>query len=217
MTFASAFVPPSALRPLPVAAAAEAPSRAADPALDRAVARAVETFDLTLMAIAGWLVFAERFFGFAGPWLGALCVACLVALAPALRPLGGWAGRAVERRWGLAATRIAAFLLLGAGTVGMALVPAYGTVGTLAVGLVVLCRCAQGLALGACADAAGTGPSSAPGWVGGLAGVALASALFAALAASLTGPDFRAWGWQYPFFAVVPIHLVALFARLRCG
>src|SRR5690606_5589988 len=46
-------------------------------------------------------------------------------------------------------------------------------------------------------------------------GLALASALFAYFVALLSTEDFLDWGWRYPFFVVLGINVVALFARLR--
>ena len=46
-------------------------------------------------------------------------------------------------------------------------------------------------------------------------GLILASALFAYFLALLSTADFLAWGWRYPFFVVLAINVVALFARLR--
>jgi MFS family permease len=46
-------------------------------------------------------------------------------------------------------------------------------------------------------------------------GLLVAVALFGYLLAILSPEDFLAWGWRYPFFVVLAINVVALFARLR--
>jgi MFS family permease len=53
------------------------------------------------------------------------------------------------------------------------------------------------------------------GQLGLPAGFIIASALYLLLYATLSQPDFLAWGWRYPFFCAFAINVVALFARLR--
>jgi MFS family permease len=46
-------------------------------------------------------------------------------------------------------------------------------------------------------------------------GLLVATGLFAYFLAILSTEDFLTWGWRYPFFVVLAINVVALFARLR--
>jgi MFS family permease len=133
---------------------------------------------------------------------------------------------AAQRRFGRGAKLTAALFLLGTATVTMALLPGYGTAGVLAIVLLVACRIAQGLALGASWDGLPSllAMNAAPnrrGWyamlgqLGAPLGFVVACGLFAYLWANLDPVDFYEWGWRYPFFAAFAINVVALFARLR--
>jgi MFS family permease len=64
-------------------------------------------------------------------------------------------------------------------------------------------------------------PKKQRGWyamipqLGAPLGLLVAAALFAYFLAILSPQDFLSWGWRYPFFVVLAINVVALFARLR--
>jgi MFS family permease len=46
-------------------------------------------------------------------------------------------------------------------------------------------------------------------------GLVVAALLYSYFLVILSSEDFLAWGWRYPFFVVLAINVVALFARLR--
>ena len=92
--------------------------------------------------------------------------------------------------------------------------------------LLGLFRLCQGIALGGAWDGLPSllslnAPRGRRGWyamvpqLGAPLGLVLASALFAYFLALLSAADFLSWGWRYPFFVVLAINVVALFARLR--
>ena len=64
-------------------------------------------------------------------------------------------------------------------------------------------------------------PRERRGWyamipqLGAPLGLLVAAALFAYFLLILSPADFLSWGWRYPFFVVLAINVVALFARLR--
>lgn len=198
----------------------------ADIAVGVVIGRASEYFDFFVFGIASVLVFPAVFFPFADRLQGMLYAFVVFALAFVVRPVGTLAGMAIQRRFGRSAKLTVALFLLGSSTVGMALLPSFGTAGPLAIGLLVAFRGGQGLATGGAWDGlpsllALNAPAHRRGWyamlgqLGAPLGFALACGLFAYLSAQLSSADFLDWGWRYPFFAAFAINVVALFARLR--
>jgi MFS family permease len=197
-----------------------------DIAVGVVIGRASEYFDFFVFGIAAVLVFPDVFFPFADRLHGILFAFTVFATAFVARPFGTLAGMAVQRRFGRGTKLTAALFLLGTATVTMALLPGYATSGALAIALLVACRIAQGIALGASWDGLPSllAMNAAPnrrGWysmlgqLGAPLGFLIACGLFAFLRDNLDAADFLAWGWRYPFFAAFAINVVALFARLR--
>lgn len=197
-----------------------------DIAVGVVIGRASEYFDFFVFGIASVLVFPAVFFPFADRLHGILYAFTVFATAFVARPFGTLAGMAAQRRFGRGAKLTAALFLLGTATVTMALLPSYASHGALAIALLLACRVAQGVALGASWDGLPSllAMNAAPnrrGWyamlgqLGAPLGFVIACGLFAFLWANLDATDFYAWGWRYPFFAAFAINVVALFARLR--
>lgn len=197
-----------------------------DIAVGVVIGRASEYFDFFVFGIASVLLFPAVFFPFADRLHGILYAFTVFATAFVARPFGTLAGMAAQRRFGRGAKLTAALFLLGTATVTMALLPSYASSGALAIALLVTCRVAQGLALGASWDGLPSllAMNAAPnrrGWyamlgqLGAPLGFVVACGLFAFLWANVDAKDFYAWGWRYPFFAAFAINVVALFARLR--
>ena len=190
------------------------------------IGRTSEFFDFFVFAIASVIVFPARIFPFVDPLTGTLWSFALVALAFVARPLGTAMFMALDRRHGRVTKLTLALFLLGTSTVAMGLVPSYETAGWWAVGMLVLLRFGQGLALGGTWDGlapllAITASKSSRGFyamipqLGAVAGLAVAAVMFAYLVMTLSSADFLDWGWRYPFFVAFAINVVALFARLR--
>src|SRR5690606_22170070 len=142
------------------------------------------------------------------------------------RPLGTLLFTAIDRRHGRGVKLTIALFLLGGSTMAISLLPGYERVGAVSAWLLALFRLSQGIALGGAWDGlpsllALNAPRGRRGWyamvpqLGAPLGLALASALFAYFLALLSSDDFLQWGWRYPFFVVLAINTVALFARLR--
>jgi MFS family permease len=197
-----------------------------DIAVGVVIGRASEYFDFFVFGIASVLVFPTVFFPFADRLHGILYAFAVFATAFVARPIGTLAGMAAQRRFGRGAKLTAALFLLGTATVTMALLPGYATSGELAILLLVVCRVAQGIALGASWDGlpsllAMNASPNRRGWyamlgqLGAPLGFVVACGLFSFLWANLDAKDFYEWGWRYPFFAAFAMNVVALFARLR--
>ncbi len=198
-----------------------------DIAVGVVIGRASEYFDFFVYGIASVLVFPSLFFPFVGRLEGTLYAFALLALAFVVRPIGTLVGMGVQKRWGRSTKLTIALFLLGSSTVSMALLPSTTTAGpVVAIGLLMLCRIGQGLALGASWDGlpsllAMNAPENRRGWyamlgqLGAPLGFIVASGLFAYLWGNMSQTDFLDWGWRFPFFAAFSINVVALFARLR--
>jgi MFS family permease len=201
--------------------------RPGDIAVGVVIGRASEYFDFFVYGLASVLVFPAVFFPDLSRLEGTLAAFVLFAAAFVVRPLGTAAGMAIERRFDRGTKLTVALFLLGSATAGMALLPRANSVGMpLAVGLLALCRLAQGFATGASWDGlpsllAINAPPQRRGWyamlgqLGAPLGFFIACGLFAYLWSALPPVDFLAWGWRYPFFVAFAINVVALFARLR--
>jgi len=190
------------------------------------IGRTSEFFDFFVYAIASVLVFPSLIFPYVDALTGTLYAFALFSLAFIARPLGTLIFMAIDRKHGRGVKLTIALFLLGGSTMAIALLPGYAVIGPAAAWLLALCRIGQGVALGGAWDGlpsllALNAPRERRGWyamipqLGAPLGLLVASALFAYFLAILSAADFLAWGWRYPFFVVLAINVVALFARLR--
>lgn len=190
------------------------------------IGRTSEFFDFFVYAIASVLVFPAVVFPYVDRLTGTLYSFALFSLAFVGRPIGTLLFTAVDRRHGRGAKLTIALFLLGGSTMAIALLPPHAQVGALSAWLLALFRLTQGVALGGAWDGLPSllslnAPADRRGWfamvpqLGAPLGLLVASALFAYFLAILSPEDFLGWGWRYPFFVVLAINTVALFARLR--
>jgi MFS family permease len=182
----------------------------------------IEWFDFYIYAILT-VVISRKFFP------GDLAKSLLASLAAlwvgfAVRPFGavvfGYLGDAIGRKY----TFLATLLVMGLSTFAVGLLPTFARVGYAAPMLLVLMRCAQGLALGGEYGGAATYVAEhAPdnrrafytSFIQAMATAGLILALLAILVVHhFTGEDaFEAWGWRIPF--LLSIFLVALSLWVR--
>jgi MFS family permease len=190
------------------------------------IGRTSEFFDFFVYAIASVLVFPAVVFPYVDPLTGTLYSFGLFSLAFVGRPLGTLLFTAIDRRHGRGTKLTIALFLLGGSTMAISLLPGHAQVGALSAWLLGFFRLCQGIALGGAWDGlpsllALNAPQGRRGWyamvpqLGAPLGLLLASGLFAYFLALLNSSDFIDWGWRYPFFVVLAINVVALFARLR--
>ncbi len=190
------------------------------------IARTSEFFDFFVFAIASVLVFPKYVFPFASPVAGVLYSFLILALAFVARPIGTLVFTEVDRRYGRGTKLTAALFLLGTATVAIAFLPSYEQEGWLTIASLCLFRLGQGAATGGSWDGmssllAMNAPASQKGrmalipQLGAPLGLVMASGLFLYLTTALSEEEFLSFGWRYPFFVVLAINLVALFARLR--
>ena len=197
-----------------------------DIAIGVIIGRTSEFFDFFVYAIASVLVFPALVFPFVDALTGTLYSFALFALAFVGRPIGTLLFTYIDQKHGRGVKLTIALFLLGGSTMAIALLPGYAQVGAVSIWLLGFFRLCQGIALGGAWDGLASllalnSPPSRRGWyamipqLGAPLGLILASALFAYFLALLSTADFLAWGWRYPFFVVLAINVVALFARLR--
>jgi len=209
-----------------VNARADQSLRPGDIAIGVIIGRTSEFFDFFVYALASVLVFPAFIFPFADPLTATLYSFALFALAFAARPIGTLIFIAIDRNYGRGVKLTIAMFLLGGSTMAVALLPGYDQIGALSGWLLALTRIGQGVALGGAWDGlpsllALNAPNNRRGWysmipqLGAPLGLLIASALFIYFLLLLTPEDFLSWGWRYPFFVVLAVNVVALFARLR--
>jgi MFS family permease len=190
------------------------------------VGRTSEFFDFFVYALASVLVFPALVFPYVDRLTGTLYSFALFALAFVARPFGTLLFTWIDRQHGRGVKLTAALFLLGGSTMAIALLPGYCDVGRVSAILLALFRVGQGLALGGAWDGLPSllslnAPAEKRGWyvmipqLGAPLGLLVATGLFGYFEALLGAEDFLAWGWRYPFFVVLAINVVALFARLR--
>lgn len=190
------------------------------------IGRTSEFFDFFVYALASVLVFPTVVFPFADTQTATLYSFAVFSLAFIARPFGTLLFMWVDRRHGRGTKLTLALFLLGGSTMAIALLPGYEQIGILSMFLLAVFRFGQGMALGGAWDGlpsllALNAPRNRRGWyamipqLGAPLGLFVATALFAYFLTGLSREDFLSWGWRYPFFVVLAINVVALFARLR--
>jgi len=190
------------------------------------IGRASEYFDFFVYAIASVLVFPALFFPFADRLEGTLYSFAVFALAFIARPIGTVVFMDIQRRFSREAKLTIALFMIGLSTIVIAFLPGYAQLGNVAIILLAVMRCGQGMAQGGSWDGlpsllALNAPENKRGWyamlgqLGAPVGFMIAAGLFAFLLSNLTSDDFLVWGWRFPFFVAFAINVVALFARLR--
>ena len=140
------------------------------------------------------------------------------------RPLGGVVIGAYADRAGRRAAMMLTIALITIGTMGLALIPSYATIGVAAPILLVVCRVIQGFALGGevgpasvfLVEAAPTGKRAFYGsWQLASQGIAVMAAglLGVVLTLALSKQQIADWGWRVPFILCLALIPVALFLR----
>ncbi|MCX4881490.1 MFS transporter [Streptomyces sp. NBC_00847] len=145
------------------------------------------------------------------------------AIAFAARPVGAAVMGAWADRFGRRSALMVTILLMGLGSLMIALTPSYATAGPLAPALLVAARLIQGFSLGGEYGAAVTFlvESAGPGrralfgsfqYVASSAGHIMAG-LSTLAAVQLTGDGMDSWGWRLPFLWGAVLCLVGLVIR----
>ncbi|MGV9717716.1 MFS transporter [Rhodococcus pyridinivorans] len=189
------------------------------------VGTTIEWFDFYIYGTASALVLGALFFRDASPAVGTLAAFATFAVGFIARPLGGIIFGHFGDRFGRKNAVIITLALMGAGTVGVGLLPTYDQIGIWAPILLVALRVLQGIAMGgewggAVLIATEFAPPGKKVLYGAFAqqgspvGNLLATLSFLGLTA-MSDATFEDWGWRIPFLASAVLVIVALYIRVR--
>ena len=182
----------------------------------------VEWYDFFAYAYTA-IYFASAFFPSGNQTSQLLATAGVFAVGFFMRPLGGWLFGWIADTRGRKISMIIAVFMMCTGSLVIALLPTYQTIGVAAPILLVVARLLQGLSVGAEYGTGATYISEVAtagrrGFYGSfqyftiIAGQLLALLTVVALQHTLSPEDLKAWGWRIPFFigalsAVVVVYL----------
>jgi MHS family alpha-ketoglutarate permease-like MFS transporter len=183
----------------------------------------VEWFDFYVYAF-GAIYFASSFFPKSDPTAQLLNTAGVFAAGFLMRPIGGWMfGRIADRRGRRAAMLISVAMMCG-GSLMIAAVPTYASIGAWAPVLLLVARLVQGLSVGGEYGTAATymsevalrgmrGFLSSFQYVTLIGGQLLAVLVIVVLQQFLDEAELKAWGWRIPFVVGAIAAVAALLLR----
>ena len=141
-----------------------------------------------------------------------------------MRPLGGWLFGRIADRQGRKTSMVLSVVLMCFGSLIIACLPTYASIGLWAAALLLVARLLQGLSVGGEYGTSATYMSEVAtegrrGFYGSfhyatiIAGQLLAVMVVAVLQSVLSLDELKAWGWRIPFFIGAAGALVALVVR----
>src|SRR3954447_10626490 len=183
----------------------------------------VEWYDFYVYSFTS-LYFAAAFFPAGDRTSQLLNTAGIFAAGFLVRPLGGWLFGRIADKSGRRTAMMIAVLTMCAGSLMIAVLPTYATVGAAAPVLLLVARLIQGLSVGGeygtsatymseVAIAGRRGFYASFQYVTLIGGQLLAVLVLVILQQSLTPAQLRAWGWRIPFAVGAGAALVAMFLR----
>ncbi len=183
----------------------------------------VEWFDFYAYAFSA-LYFAPSFFPKGNQTTQLLQTAAVFAIGFLMRPVGGYLFGFIADKYGRKISMMISVLMMCAGSLAIAVMPTYQTIGTAAPALLLLARMVQGLSVGGEYGTSATYMSEValPGQRGFFAsfqyvtligGQLLASLVILIVQQVLSDADLRLWGWRIPFFVGAACAVVALLLR----
>ena len=183
----------------------------------------VEWYDFYTYAFTS-IYFASAFFPAGDSTSQLLATAGIFAVGFFMRPLGGWLFGWIADRHGRKNSMVISVLLMCAGSLMIAVLPTYASIGALAPALLLVARLAQGLSVGGEYGTAATYMSEVAGrghrgfyssfqYVTLIGGQLLALLVLVILQAFLSVDELKAWGWRIPFFIGALTAVVAMYLR----
>ncbi len=172
------------------------------------------------------LYFAKAFFPPASQTVQLLNAAAVFAVGFVMRPVGGWVMGRYADRHGRRAALTASVTMMCAGSLMIAVTPAYATIGVTAPLLLVVARMLQGVSVGGEYGASATYLSEMAGrarrgfwssfqYVTLIMGQLLALGVLLVLQRVMTTDALERWGWRIPFVIGALCAVVALWMRRR--
>ena len=183
----------------------------------------VEWFDFYVYAFCS-IYFAAAFFPKSDPTVQLLSTAGVFAAGFLMRPLGGWIFGRVADKYGRRTSMVISILMMGAGSLAIACLPTYASIGVAAPALLLLARLLQGISVGGEYGTTATYMSEVAlrgqrgffasfQYVTLIGGQLLAVLVVVILQQVLSDADLRAWGWRIPFLVGAAAAVISLFLR----
>ncbi|MCC0804850.1 MFS transporter [Methylobacterium sp. W2] len=183
----------------------------------------VEWFDFYCYAFFA-LYFAPVFFPEGDDTSQLLKSAAVFAVGFFMRPIGGWLFGRIADRLGRKTSMMISVLMMCGGSLMIAVLPTYASVGHWAPALLLLARMIQGLSVGGEYGTSATYMSEVAlkgqrgffasfQYVTLIGGQLLASLVLIILQSVLTAQQLTDWGWRIPFLIGAMAAVVALFLR----
>lgn len=183
----------------------------------------VEWYDFYVYSFTA-LYFASEFFPSGDQTTQLLNAAGIFAAGFLMRPIGSWLfGRIADRR-GRRVSMMIAVIMMCAGSLMVALLPTYASIGVAAPVLLLVARLLQGLSVGGEYGTSATYMSEVAvhhhrgfyasfQYVTLIGGQLLAVLVLVVLQQYLTNADLKAWGWRIPFAIGAVAAVIAFFLR----
>jgi len=183
----------------------------------------VEWFDFYVYAFCA-IYFAPAFFPSDDPTVQLLNTAGVFAAGFLMRPIGGWLfGRIADKRGRKSSMMISVLMMCG-GSLAIACLPTYASIGVAAPALLLVARLFQGLSVGGEYGTTATYMSEVAlkgrrGFYGSfqyvtlIGGQLLAVLVVVILQQLLTTEELRAWGWRIPFVVGALAAVISLLLR----
>jgi MHS family alpha-ketoglutarate permease-like MFS transporter len=183
----------------------------------------VEWFDFYTYAFCA-IYFAPAFFPKGDQTAQLLNAAGVFAAGFLMRPIGGWIFGKIADRRGRRTSLVISVLMMCAGSLLIAFLPTYASIGALAPALLVFARLVQGVSVGGEYGATATymseialrgqrGFFSSFQYVTLIGGQLLAVFVIFLLQQWLTEAELKAWGWRVPFVVGAITAVIALYLR----
>lgn len=183
----------------------------------------VEWFDFYVYAFCA-IYFAPSFFPKSDPTVQLLNTAGVFAAGFLMRPIGGWLFGRIADRQGRKTSMVISVVMMCGGSLLIACLPTYATIGAWAPALLLLARLLQGLSVGGEYGTTATymsevalrgqrGFFSSFQYVTLIGGQLLAVLLIVLLQQVLDEAELMAWGWRIPFVVGAVTAVIALVLR----
>jgi MHS family alpha-ketoglutarate permease-like MFS transporter len=183
----------------------------------------VEWFDFYVYSFAS-IYFASQFFPGGDPTAQFLKSAAVFAVGFLMRPIGGWMFGRIADRVGRKKSMVISVLMMCAGSLAIAILPTYATIGVAAPILLLIIRMFQGLSVGGEYGTTATymsevalrgqrGFFSSFQYVTLIGGQLLAVLTVVILEQFLTEAELKAWGWRIPFVVGAIAAVVSMMLR----
>jgi MHS family alpha-ketoglutarate permease-like MFS transporter len=183
----------------------------------------VEWYDFYAYAFTS-IYFAAAFFPTGDTTSQLMATAGIFAVGFFMRPLGGWLFGWIADTHGRKNSMVISVLMMCAGSLLIAILPTYATIGAAAPLLLLVARLVQGLSVGGEYGTAATYMSEIAGkghrgfyssfqYVTLIGGQLLALLVLVGLQALLSVDELKAWGWRIPFVIGAVTAVVAMYLR----